>query len=146
MKRHSGKIRPLHPRFRTTKEVTPLSFSALSLLWRRVFSGPLLLSFPEPRVAYSGGLLYPTSLLFHTTTLEHPWCTTNIPPRELGVSQKLPETAIKIRTDLNQNRNPFLRMCRQSISTDKAKSGGTWYSPAMTCSAAKASSSQKKHF
>lgn len=92
------------------------------------------------------GLLYPTSLLFHTTTLEYPWCAINIPPRELGVSQKLPVTAIKIRTDLNQNRNPFLRMCGQSISADTAKSGGTWCSPAVTCSAAKASSSQKKHF
>lgn len=92
------------------------------------------------------GLLYPTSLLFHTTTLECPWCTINIPARELGVSGKLPMTAIKIRTGLNQNRNPFLCMCGQSISADTAKSGGTWYSPAMTCSAAKASSSQKSTF
>lgn len=61
-------------------------------------------------------------------------------------SHKLPVMARKIRADVNQHRNSFLHMCRQSISTDTAESQGTGYSPVMTCSAAKASSSQKSTF
>lgn len=138
---HSGNIETLHPRFRTSNLTALVSYTYCGEEYFLVLC--FLLS---QEVHTLAGLLYPTSLLFHTTILECPWCTINIPPRELRVSEKLPVTAIKIRTDLNQNRNPFLSMRGQSISANTAKSGGTWYNPAMTCSAAKASSSQKSTF
>lgn len=55
MKGRSANIWARHQRCSITKlRSTPHCFSALSLLGRRVFSGPLLSSFSEPKVAYTG--------------------------------------------------------------------------------------------
>lgn len=68
MKGHSANIWARHQRRRITKlRSTPHCFSALSLLGRRVFSGPLLSSFSEPKVAYTG---WP--LIAHVTAVSFP--------------------------------------------------------------------------